>query len=169
MASSTRWEWRGGGSWMPYSEEQCNALEATLKVGSLRCDLSAEHYVNLRTMQQVRCDDPTKTRGVRRTERSSSPSPKRARTRPDPLLAFRLNELDARWDASARANARSVSLADVLSDLGSASEVHLHNYLVDLDWVFSECPGLRSVPCVRAHASACFFSFFEFQLGATSV
>ena len=65
-----------------------------------------------------------------------------------PRLAYRLNTLDEEWVRANRvdsaANAHTVSLRDLLSDfeLEDCLELHLHNFMIDLDWICDECPAL---------------------------
>ena len=61
-------------------------------------------------------------------------------------LAWRLLELDRRWGVSPAAQAETVGLAALLSpgELHGATELHLHNFMIDLDWMCEECPGLAA-------------------------
>ena len=60
--------------------------------------------------------------------------------------AWRLLTLDPRWGASPAAQAETVGLAALLSagELRGATELHLHNFMIDLDWMCEECPGLAA-------------------------
>ena len=71
----------------------------------------------------------------------------------DGNLAWKLNKLDSRWFSSTSAtqarvrpsaNSDTVGLADLLaaSELRGASEIHLHNFMIDLDWMCEEAPAL---------------------------
>ena len=77
------------------------------------------------------------------------------RPRTTPQLGWRLNRLHSSWVAAgavpASANRNSVGLSDLLSAsaLSGATEVHLHNFMIDLDWMITECPALGSADLVR--------------------
>ena len=75
---------------------------------------------------------------------SDSHASKRQRVADAEQPAWRLNTLHPRWRASAAAQAETVGLAWLLApaELAGATEVHLHNYMIDLDWMVEECPAL---------------------------
>ena len=69
-----------------------------------------------------------------------------------PKLAFKLNTLHQAWIekhfVGKNANAHTNSLQDLLPThiVKNAIQVHLHNFMVDLDFVFELCPTLNCVP-----------------------
>lgn len=69
--------------------------------------------------------------------------------------AWRLLTLDPRWGASPAAQAETVGLAALLSadELRGATELHLHNFMIDLDWMCEECPGLAAFCAAASTAS----------------
>eukprot|EP00908_Phaeocystis_cordata_P004818 Transcript_1522.p1 GENE.Transcript_1522~~Transcript_1522.p1 ORF type:complete len:522 (-),score=145.21 Transcript_1522:676-2241(-) len=165
---SGQWKVKLGGSFIPYEESSVHeALEAALAGGQDSTEVvvrGTTYTVELKAtpMRQVQKADPTKWREVRREAPSSpggaGPSSSAAesgvgddagtrgakRQRTEEALAWRLNTLDPRWRPSAAAQAGTVGLAELLSpsELRGATELHLHNFMIDLDWMCEECPGL---------------------------
>ena len=148
--------------WSEYGAPQAAALEcAFASGGDSVVQVDAERQVDVRRMRQERIGAPGRSRAVRRepvtggagsssADGASSPaavsSPnKRARIdapTPAPTLeepAWRLNRLGDTWArlVPAEANTSTAGLRDLLShsELEGATEVHLHNFMVDLDWM----------------------------------
>ena len=73
---------------------------------------------------------------------------------PGPPLGWRNNTLHPGWVEAglvpASANRGTCSLADLLgaSALSGATSLHIINMMIDLDWMISECPAIRTVPHV---------------------
>jgi tyrosyl-DNA phosphodiesterase-1 len=97
---------------------------------------------------------------------TSPPSRKRARTddgdaaaaapQPSrtPRLGFQLDRLHSAWVGAGlvppAANSDTFSIRDALSAsaLAGATQLHIHNYMIDLDLLVSECPAVATVPIV---------------------
>ena len=71
---------------------------------------------------------------------SSSPSPR----------AFQLTSIAPGWGLPPRLNEGTVGIGSLLNEdtLRDALEVHLHSYLLDLDFLVGACPALLKVPKV---------------------
>ena len=69
-------------------------------------------------------------------------------------LGFQLTKLNDAWvDAGLVSHAANTSTIDLQAMLGpsalqGATELQLHNYMIDLDYLVAECPAIRSVPRV---------------------
>ncbi len=63
---SASWEWACDGTWREYSPQLRAELEAGRQRGDARVPIDAERYVDLDAMRQVRVDDPSRYRRVRR-------------------------------------------------------------------------------------------------------
>ena len=81
---------------------------------------------------------------------------KRSRTAPPAAappapLGWQLNTLHSGWVEAGlvpeRANDGTCALTDLLSAdaLRGVTELHMHNFMIDLDWMLHECPAIRSV------------------------
>ena len=73
-APSAQWLVQLGGSWRAFDDERVRvAIEAAWAEGAERVDVGDGRHINLRTMRQVRNDDPTKCRAVRREPAAAQP------------------------------------------------------------------------------------------------
>jgi len=59
------WSWHSGGGWTPYSDADCDLLEAAAGGGG-KPVLSSGYVVDLESMEQFKPSTPSKKRGVRR-------------------------------------------------------------------------------------------------------
>ena len=65
-----RWLWNSGGGadacWTAYSSSESAQIERLFAAGADRCALEAERYVDFSSMRQVRDDNPSRYRAIRR-------------------------------------------------------------------------------------------------------
>ena len=79
-----KWFWAGDAKWNPYDGDQIEKLEAALEAGDGKCDVSADHFVDLsssgragatgKTFVQRRAADPTRSRIVVRQSDGLDPA-----------------------------------------------------------------------------------------------
>ena len=79
-----KWFWAGDAKWNPYDGDQIEKLEAALEAGDGKCDVSADHFVDLsssgragatgKTYVQRRAADPTRSRIVVRQSDGLDPA-----------------------------------------------------------------------------------------------
>ena len=79
-----KWFWAGDAKWNPYDGDQIEKLEAALEAGDGKCDVSADHFVDLtsagragatgKTYVQRRSADPTRSRIVVRQSDGLDPA-----------------------------------------------------------------------------------------------
>ena len=67
-----RWSWLDDGGWVEYPEALERKLEAAYEAKEKSCPVDAERFVDLVSMEQKRCDNPTKRRKVKREVRAQS-------------------------------------------------------------------------------------------------
>lgn len=60
------WLWQSGPTWTPYSSEQSAAIERAYAAGEPRAPLDAGRHIDLGSMRQVRDDNPSRSRKVKR-------------------------------------------------------------------------------------------------------
>ena len=171
---ASRWLWQSGrDAWTAFAPNQASALEEAWATGGGVVRIDAERQVRVDTsgvpMRQERVDNPGRSRAVKR-ENGGAQEGKRPRLTPaapsatadadggggggvspaasGPPLAWRLNRLGEQWSRvlPSSVNTDSVSLDELLSavELQGATQLHLHNFLFDLDFVFETCPALGS-------------------------
>jgi hypothetical protein len=106
MPPSCRWLWNSGGGanecWTAYSSSESAQIERLFAAGADRCALGAERHVDFRSMRQVRDDNPSRYRAIRR-EAPAGPSGAEAGATPAAVLAAQ--------EAAAEAPSASTSAA----------------------------------------------------------
>ncbi|PRP78604.1 ubiquitin-conjugating enzyme E2 Q2-like [Planoprotostelium fungivorum] len=60
------WLWKTDKGWKEYSKEDIEAIEDQFKKGKKRFDLNATYAIDFKNMIQVRKDDPTRQRNIKR-------------------------------------------------------------------------------------------------------
>ncbi|KAL1512282.1 hypothetical protein AB1Y20_005544 [Prymnesium parvum] len=157
-AAAARWTWQSGADrWTDYPPPQAAALERAWTLAEPFVRIDSQRQVDLQRMRQQRLDEPSRSRPVRREAPAppgreadgASPRPKRQRGGEEASArAWRLTRLHFAWAGvvPSEANEGTVGLGELLSadELRGAAEVHLHNFMVDLDWVVEEAPALLS-------------------------
>ncbi|KAL1507420.1 hypothetical protein AB1Y20_008260 [Prymnesium parvum] len=123
-SQSVQWRWKSGSGWSDFSPSQSAAIEDAFVRGESAVAIDEERQVDLQQMRQLRFDDPSRFREVKRfpSKRSLTNTTGTADTNPDvPTLAEEPAAKRARTTVKGEGSAAPVMPSDAAPDAAPAA------------------------------------------------